>query len=83
MIPDSLTVLQLQELRNQLTRDIQQLLHEFVQRTGVIVRVDPCTAGPRFPHEGVGVAIDVAVYTGLSDGLEQIGRKKSPPAGRS
>lgn len=63
MIPDSLTVLQLQELRNRLARDIEQLLREFVHKTGVIAHVDKCHAGPRFDDGSV--EVDVSVYCGL------------------
>ncbi len=75
MIPESLTVLELQGYRNELRDNIEKLLQEFVCKTGVIVHIDPAHAGPRF-DDGT-VEVKVAVYCGLSCGLEQI-----PPADR-
>jgi hypothetical protein len=70
MIPESLTVLQLQVLRNRLADSLDRLLRDFVRETGVIVHVEKCHAQPRFDDGSI--QVDVSVYCGLSDGLETI-----------
>jgi hypothetical protein len=78
MIPESLTVRQLQERRNQLTHAIEELLVGFVRETGVIVHVDKCHASPGFTDDSI--ELDVSVYCGLSAGLERASlAPKLPP----
>lgn len=75
MIPESLTVLQLQEKRYELQRAIEELMRRFVAETGCCVRIDPCVGSPQFTSGKID--LDIAVSCGLTDGLE-LARNRPP-----